>query len=159
CRLPVCPQLFDQVLENRVQARRLLQGLTQPFDVLLADHEGRALETAAVVVGAEADAEAAGRLALRVGEKLDGGLMPLALEGCLFDYLARAPVHLERAWELSIRSHCYRPPMSYAYVLCLGFLHRSRQACDALGELLFSRVAEGEADVGRRAAVAHAAAR
>src|SRR3972149_4321820 len=92
-----------------MQARRRAQRLAQAIQIGLANHEGRALEAAAVVVGAEADAAAAGRLALRVGEELDRGLMPIAHVARLLDDLAAAPVHLERPRQLArCRHHALR---------------------------------------------------
>src|SRR3972149_622041 len=101
-----------------MQARRRAQRLAQAIQVGLANHEGRALEAAAVVVGAEADADAAGRLALRAGEEPDRGLMPIAHVARLLDDLAAAPVHLDpprqlAAWRhssLLLSLHILRPP-------------------------------------------------
>src|SRR3972149_3323071 len=92
-----------------MQARRRAQRLAQAIQIGLANHEGRALEAAAVVVGAEADADTAGRLALRVGEELDRGLMPLAHVARLFDDLPAGPGPLAPPRQLArCRHHALR---------------------------------------------------
>ena len=73
----------------------LLERLTQPFKLRFAQHEGRSLELTAVVVAAEADAEAAGCFAFCVGKQLNRGFVVFTGERGLFDDLAASPVHFE----------------------------------------------------------------
>src|SRR5689334_20107744 len=97
CRMPV--ELLHQPLQDCAQPWCFLQSFPQSFEVLFADHEGRALETASVAVAAEPQAERAGSFPVRVGQELDCRLMPLTFARGLFDDLTGPPVHLERAWE------------------------------------------------------------
>src|SRR5215472_11630 len=74
----------EQLRQELAQLGRALQRLAQRSEVALVDDQGHALETAGVVVCAEADLVRTLCLAFREFQQLDGGSMIGRLDLCFF---------------------------------------------------------------------------